>query len=239
MRDYPKKFLGQKVDFEDGDTSKRKMIYLSETISNYYVNKPNKEKVEVISSRVSGQNDGFGLSAPKFFSFYEDNVFIGNNLNPRGFISPISENAIHYYKYKLEGSFFEDSNLVSRIKVTPRRKYEPLFSGYISIVEEDWRIHSLQLQLLKESQMELVDTLRIEQLYRPVDNSNWFISSQVIYPAIKIFGFDAYGSFVNVYTEINTEPVFTPKTFNNTVLKYTDSANKRTLSTGKRTGRCH
>ncbi|MGQ0737630.1 MAG: DUF5686 and carboxypeptidase regulatory-like domain-containing protein [Bacteroidota bacterium] len=229
MRDYPKKFMGQKVDFEDGDTSKQKMIYLSETVSNYYVKRPDQVKVEVISSRVSGQSDGFGLSAPQFFSFYDDNVSISSRLNPRGFISPISENAIHYYKYKLEGTFFEDSNLISRIKVIPRRKYEPLFSGYISIVEEDWRIHSLQLQILKESQMELVDTLRIEQLYRPVDKNNWFISSQVIYPAVKIFGFDAYGSFVNVYSKINTEPAFTSKTFNNTVLKYSDSANKRSM----------
>lgn len=229
LRNYPKKFLGQKVDFEDGDTSKQKILYLSETISKYSVSKPGKVKTEVISSRVSGQSDGFGLSAPDFFSFYEDNVFIGNNINPRGFISPISENALHYYRYTLEGSFFEDSNLISRIKVTPRRKYEPLFSGYISIVEEDWRIHSVQLQLLKESQMEIVDTLRIEQLYRPVSGKTWFISSQVIFPSVKMFGFDAYGSFVNVYSDINTEPAFVKKTFNNTILKYNDSANKRSV----------
>ena len=32
LRDYPKKFLGKAVDFEDGDTSKKKMIFLSESI---------------------------------------------------------------------------------------------------------------------------------------------------------------------------------------------------------------
>jgi len=229
LRDYPKKVFGQKVDFGDGDTSKQKIVYLSETISKYLVSPPDKERTEVISSRVSGQSDGFGLSAPRFFSFYNDNVFIGNNLNPRGFISPISENALHYYRYKLEGTFFEDSSLVSRIQVIPRRKYEPLFSGYISIVDGDWRIHSLQLQLVKQSQMELLDTLRIEQLYRPVSSNNWFISSQVIYPSVKMFGFDAYGSFVNVYSDINIEPLFIKRTFNNTILKYKDSANKRTI----------
>lgn len=229
LRNYPKKFLGQKVDFEDGDTSKQKMLYLSETISNYTVSRPDKEKVEVISSKVSGQSDGYGLSAPQYFSFYSNNVFIGNNLNPRGFISPISDNALNYYRYKLEGTFFEDSNLISRIKVIPRRKFEPLFTGYINIVELDWRIHSLQLQLTKASQMELVDTLRIEQLYRPYKNNTWFISSQVIYPSIKFFGFDAYGSFVNIYSDLETEPAFTKKTFTNTILKYADSSNKRSF----------
>jgi len=86
----------------------------------------------------------------------------------------------------------------------------------------------VQLELTKQSQMEILDTLRIEQLYIPIDKDTWFISSQVIYPSIKIFGFDAYGSFVNIYSDINVDPTFTKKTFNNTILKYTDSSNKRT-----------
>ncbi len=228
VRNYPKKIFGQKVDFEDGDTSKQKILYLSETISVYSVEKPNKEKIEVISSKVSGQSNGFGLSAPRFISFYDNNVFIGENLNPRGFISPISDNALNFYRYKLEGSFFEDGREIDHIKVIPKRKYEPLFSGYINIVADEWRIHAVQLLLTKESQMELIDTLRIEQLYRPLEKDVWFVSSQVIYPAIKILGFDAYGSFVNVYSNFNTNPAFNKKTFNNTILKYTDSSNKKT-----------
>ncbi len=228
VRNYPQRFFGQKVDFEDGDTSKRKMIYLSETISNYYVDKPHKEKIEVISSKVSGQSDGFGLAAPGFFSFYKNNIFIGNNLNPRGFISPIADNALNYYRYKLEGTFFEDGRMINHIKVIPKRTYEPLFSGYIDIVDEEWRIHSLKLLLTKASQMELIDTLRLEQLYRPLDKETWFISSQVIYPAIKIFGFDAYGSFINIYSDFTVQPAFDKKTFSRTVMKYLDSSNKKT-----------
>ncbi|HNU14321.1 MAG TPA: DUF5686 and carboxypeptidase regulatory-like domain-containing protein [Chitinophagaceae bacterium] len=228
LRDYPKKLLGQKVDFEDGDTSKRKLIYLSETISNYYVDKPDKEKIEVISSKVSGQSDGFGLAAPRFFSLYDNNIQVGSNLNPRGFISPVSDNALNYYRYKLEGTFYEDGKEISRIKIIPKRKYEPLFSGYISIVEDAWVIHSADLLLTRQSQMEQLDTLRIIQLFRPVSNDRWFITSQVIYPSIKILGFDAHGSFVNIYSGINTDPEFDKKTFNNTILKYTDSANKKT-----------
>lgn len=228
VRNYPPKFLGKKVDFEDGDTSKQKMLYLSETISKYYVDRPNKVKVEVISSKVSGQSDGYGLAAPDFLPFYNNNVFIGNNLNPRGFISPISDNALNYYKYKLEGSFVEDGNEINRIKVIPKRKFEPLFSGYINIVEDDWRIHSLQLLLTKSSQMEVVDSLRIEQLFRPLTKEVWYVSSQVIYPTIKIFGFDVYGSFVNIYSGFDINPPFNKNTFSNTVIKFTDSANKKT-----------
>jgi hypothetical protein len=229
VRSYPKKILGRKVDFEDGDTSKQKMLYLSETISTYSIDKPNKAKIEVLSSRVSGQSDGYGLSAPQFLSLYDNNVFIGNNLNPRGFISPIADNAMNYYRYKYQGTFYEDGKQMSKIKVIPKRKYEPLFSGYINIVEDEWRIHSFQLLLTKESQMELVDSLRLEQMYRPVNKDVWAISSQVIYPSVKILGFDVYGSFINIYYDFNVEPQFDKKIFNSTILKYNDSSNKKSV----------
>jgi hypothetical protein len=225
LRDYPKRFMGQKVDFEDGDTSKKKMIFLSETVAKYSVEEPDR-KVEVISSKVSGNSAGFGFSSPQIISFYENNINLGN-LNPRGFISPISANAFNFYNYKFEGTFFENNQMINRIKVMPKRTYEPLFNGYINIIENEWRIHSLRLQLLKENQMQLADTLTIEQLYVPMGNV-WVIKQQTIYPSIKIFSFDAYGSFVQVYDKFNFNPAFPKKFFNNTVIKYYDSANKKT-----------
>ena len=230
VRNYPKKLLGQKVDFADGDTSKQKMIYLSETVSNYSVDENGKEKTEVISSKVSGQPDAYGLSNPQFFSFYNQNVLIGgreNLLNERGFVSPLADNSSTFYRFRFKGTFIEDGILINKIQVIPRRKYEPLFTGFINIVEEEWRIHSLELTLTKESQMNLLDTLKIQQLYVPLKKDAWVIKNQVIYPAVKILGFDAYGSFLNVYSKVNLEPVYDKKHFSSTVLKYTDSANKK------------
>jgi hypothetical protein len=224
LRDYPKKFLGQKVNFEDGDTSKKKMIFLSETVARYSVEKP-REKVEVVSTKVSGQSDGFGFSSPQIFSFYQNNINLGS-LNPRGFISPISDNALNYYRYKFEGSFFENGIMVNRIQVIPKRRYEPLFNGYINIIEESWRIHSVQLKLYKENQMQLADTLIVEQLYVPLNNT-WVIKQQTIFPSVKLLGFDGYGSFVQVFDNFDLDPVFPKKFFDNTILKFEDSANKK------------
>jgi hypothetical protein len=227
LRDYPKKFMGETVDFEDGDTSKKKMLYLSETVARYSVEKPGKNKIEVLSTKVSGKSDGFGLSTPQIVSFYENNIQFGRNLNPRGFISPIANGALSFYRYRYEGSFIEDGREINRIKVIPKRRHEPLFSGYINITEGDWRIHSLQLQLTKASQMELIDSLTIEQLYVPYNNDVWVIKTQVMYPAVKLFGFDAYGSFVNVYSQFNIELTFGKKFFNNTWLKIYEGSNKK------------
>jgi hypothetical protein len=228
VRNYPKKILGQKVDFEDGDTSKQKMIYLSETISTYSVDEPGKSRVEVVSSKVSGQSDAYGLSAPQYFSFYNENILIGEGINPRGFVSPLADNAISFYRFRYKGAFVEDGILVNKIQVLPRRKYEPLFTGFINIVDEDWSIHSLKLELTKQSQMDLVDTLRVEQLYEPVNKNVWVIKNQVIYPSIKILGFDAYGNFINAYSKFDLNPSFNKNHFSSTVTKYQESSNKKT-----------
>ncbi|MEJ7740162.1 MAG: DUF5686 and carboxypeptidase regulatory-like domain-containing protein [Chitinophagaceae bacterium] len=227
LRDYPKKLFGQKVDFEDADTSKLKMLYLAESVSTYSVQKPGKVKIEVSSTKVSGQSDGFGLSQPEIISFYQNILPIGINLNPRGFVSPVAYNALRYYKYRLEGVFVEDGKEINKILVIPQRKYEPCFAGYINIQEGDWRIHSIKLLLTKDSQMDILDSLQIEQLYVPVSPEVWVIKNQVIYPAAKMFGFDGYGSFVNVYSKFNIDPNFAKNFFDNTFLTYTDSSNKR------------
>jgi hypothetical protein len=226
LRNYPKNFMGEKVDFEDGDTTKKKMIFLSESLANYFVD-GKKKKLEVVSTKVSGESDGFGFSNPQIISFYEENITIG--LNPRGFVSPISDNALNFYKYKLRGTFFENGRMVNHIQVIPKRKYEPLFSGYINIIEDEWRLQSVQLTLLKEQQMQLLDTLKIDQIYVPYKKS-WVIKQQVIYPSGKFLLFDFFGNFIQVYDKFNTEPTFAKKFFNNTIIEFKDSSNKKPLA---------
>lgn len=227
LRSFPKKFMGEKVDFEDGDTSRQKILYLSETVSRVAIGKRSQRKVEVISSKVSGSSDGFGLAVPDQYSLYQNNVMISTRLNPRGFVSPLAANALSFYRYKFLGTFYENQKAISRIQVTPRRKMEPLFSGVITLVEDDWQLYSVDLMVTSGQQLELLDTLRLVQLYQTDKQGDWLIHSQVLYPAANKFGFDAYGSFVNIYTDYNTRPSWTKRSFDRTILRYTDDANKR------------
>lgn len=229
LRNYPKKFFGETVDFEDGDTSKRKMIFLSETVAKYSVDGKNDRKIEVLSTRVSGQSDGFGFSSPQIVSLYENNISLGRGLNPRGFISPIANGALNFYKYKFAGNFFENGKMINKIIVTPKRAYEPLFTGVINIVEDEWRIQSVQLTCLKNQQMQFLDTLVLEQLYVPYKNT-WVVKQQVAKPAGKFFGFDFFGSFLQVYDKHNIEPKFAKNFFNETLYKFYDSSNKKPKS---------
>ena len=236
-RKIPKKVLGQKIEDQDKkemgvDSAGKGILYLSESLTKLsYKKSPEKIKLEVLSGRESGSN-GYGFSVPTFINFYSNNVnVLAKQLNPRGFISPIAESALHYYKYKYLGSFFEDGKEVNKIQVIPRRKFEPLFSGTINITEGDWRIHSLDLLLLKESQLEVLDTLSIRQIHAPVGvnaRDVWQVKDQVIYFTFNIIGFDAVGNFLNVYNNYDVEPRWKKKWFNNVLMKYDTSANKKT-----------
>ena len=225
----PEKLFGKKIerDANDGlDSLGKGILFLSESVTRVDYAKPNNIKLHVISSRESG--GGYGLSFPFFINFYQNNVSVfDNNLNPRGFISPIADGALNYYRFKYEGSFVEDGEMINTITVTPRRKNEPLFSGTIQITENDWRIFSTDLLTTRENQLELIDTLRITQLHSAVVPDIWRTKSQVLYVAAKQFGFHITGNFVNVYNDYDINPGFEKKHFGRTVMKYDTAFNKK------------
>jgi len=117
--------------------------------------------------------------------------------------------------------------MVNHIKVIPRRKNEPLFEGYIDIVEDDWRIHSLDLLTTKDYQLELVDTIRIAQNHIPVEADIWRIKNQVVYVTTGLLGFNMAGNFVNVYNDYDLHPGFDRKYFGRVFMKYDSTYNKK------------
>lgn len=232
LRTLPKKIFGQRIPDEDRkdiglDSTGKGIMYLSESVSKVYSQQPDKFKMEVTSSRVSGSGS-FGFTFPTFISLYNNNVTVFSTaFNPRGFVSPISDGAIGFYKYKFLGNFWEDGKAVNVIRVTPRRSYEPLFSGIINITDNDWRIHSFDLLLTKSSQLEIMDSLQITQLHVPVSNDTWRVKNQLIHFNFKQFGIDAIGNFLTVYSNYNINPSFDKKFFDRVVIKYDTAVNKR------------
>ena len=234
LQSLPQKVLGQKIPDKDRDrmaldSSGKGIIYLSESVTKLAMQAPDKLKLEVISGRESGSN-GFGFNFPAIISFYENNVnMFASQINPRGFVSPIADNALNFYRYKFLGSFFENGQQINTIQVTPLRNYEPVFSGIINITEDDWRIYSCALLLTKKSQLEILDSLLISQIYVPVTNDVWRIRSQVLHFNFNQLGIDASGDFVNVYSKYNLEPAFPKKYFDRIVIKYDTGVNKKSL----------
>lgn len=214
------------------DSTGKAVLYLCEEKADYYSAEPDKRRTVIHSVRESGNPNGLGFAQmPPVITFYENNINLLDNISPRGFISPISDNALHYYHYKYEGEFKEGKYTIDKIKVIPRRAYEPLFEGTIYIVDGDWAIHSLSMLLTKKSGMSFLDTMRIDQAFLPLREDTWVIKNQVWYPTIKILGFDITGSFVTVYDNQKVNEPIPDTIFGEKVISiYDKTANK--LDTG-------
>jgi hypothetical protein len=142
VKDVPEKILGQDVgDFEGAlDSTRTGIIYLSETISDISYQKPDDFKERIIASKVSGDDNGFSFNSAQDanFSFYENTVDLNASI-----VSPIANGALSYYRYKLDGVFYEGSKLINKIIVTPRRPKDRVWSGIIYIVEDDWQLYGV------------------------------------------------------------------------------------------------
>lgn len=197
----PDKIFGFAIPIDTG------IVYLSESISELSFQRPNKIKEIMISSKVSGKNTAFSYNqgSQMLVSFY-DNLLEAEGLSERGFVSPIANNALLFYDYKLEGVIQENDLLINKIKVIPKRKNDPVFFGYIYIIEDSWRIHSVDLTLTKEHQVEFINHLTIHQVFAPVDGDIWMMISQKFTFALDIFGFKGKGNFIGIHSNYEIEP---------------------------------
>jgi hypothetical protein len=232
LRNLPNKIMGQKIDSSDKknmglDSSGNGIIYLSEAFSNVTSAPPDKLKMEVKQSRVSGSNS-FGFAFPAFINFYENNIdLFKGGVNARGFISPVADGALRYYKYRMMGTYTENGNTIYTIKVTPKRSFEPLFTGIINITDNDWRIHSLDMMVTKNAQLELMDTIKLSQLHAPSNENVWSVKNQTIYFNIRFFGIDAVGHNVSVFSDYEINPKLEKKYFDNVVIRYDTAVAKK------------
>ncbi len=234
VKDAPKKILGQSLgDLGGGlDSTRSGIIYLSETISRIAVKKkPKNFKEKIIASKVSGSNNGisFNRAEESLFNFYENSV----NIADSKLISPIANNSFSYYRYKLEGTFYDkEGRLINKIAILPKREGDRVFKGNIYIVEDDWAIYGVDLTTSgKQIGIPFIGELRFKQDYN-FSNSNkaWILISQTIDFGFGAFGFNVNGRFSSAYSEYNFKPNFTPNYFTNEVLSFEKGATKKDTS---------
>lgn len=225
----PEKILGQKVGNLEGilDTNRQGIIYLSESVSKFHFKSPNTIKEELISSKTSGNNRGFSYNRAREmqFSMYAPSVNFSKEI-----ISPIGPGAMLYYKYRLEGSYFDkEGNEINKIKVIPRNESTPVFRGYIYIYEHSWSIHSVELAITGKSiNQEILDTLWLKQQYIPgPDKDQWLLQSQNLDFIFNFLGIKFKGYFTAVYSDYEVNKIFPKDFFSNEILIIEKESNKK------------
>lgn len=228
-KDIPKKFMGMEIgDFEGNlDSTRSGIIYQSETVSKIKFEKPDNLKEEIIASKIAGNDNGFSYNTAlnTNYDFYENYVDLGINM-----VSPIANNAFNYYKFKLESSFLDDKNqLINRIKVTPKRDKEPVFEGYIYIVEDSWAIYGIDLDIKGyRMQQPILESMKLTQNFSYNESTKiWAKNIQSLEFSAGIFGMKFTGKFTHVFSNYIFKEAFEKKTFGKEIVTFADNANKK------------
>lgn len=229
IKNAPEKIMGQDLgDLGGGlDSTRSGIIYLSETISKIEFLRPDKLKEKISASKVAGNDNGFSFNTAVDvdYNFYENTIELGNQL-----ISPIANNAFGYYRFLLDGIFYDDKgNLINKIKVTPKRDNDPVFNGFVYIVEDQWTIYALELDVTGiQARIPAADKISIQQDFSYSETDDvWAKISQTIDFDYGIFGIKGDGRFTYVYSNYIFNPDITRKDFGREILSFETEANKK------------
>ena len=136
-----KMLAGKKIEKDFGINIGQ--TYVIESINDIDFKQPSVIKEKVVSARNNLpkqlQDQGANFITVSRINFYAPKPF-------GDLISPLSPSALAYYRFKFEGDFQENGQLINRIRVTPKSKSENVFEGVINIIEDSWYIHSLDLK---------------------------------------------------------------------------------------------
>jgi Family of unknown function (DUF5686)/CarboxypepD_reg-like domain len=235
IKDLPKRIMGMKVDLGEDmasnlDSTGSGIIYLSETVSKIVFEKPNKLKEKIIASKIAGNDKGYSYNTARStaYDFYENTLPFQLKM-----ISPIADNAFNYYKYKLDGSFFDENNQqIFKIKVLPKRDKEPVFEGYIYLVDESFAIYAVDLDIKGyRMQNEFMEKMNVKQNFNyNANNKIWAKNSQSLDFVAGAFGIKFSGKFNYVFSNYQFQDRFDKKTFGNEIVSFEDNANKKDAS---------
>ncbi len=230
LADAPKKIMGQDVGNMGGilDTNRQGIIYLSESVSKVYSQRNPEHKKEImISSKVSGSENGFSLNRSTLteFDIYSEHINI-----ERDILSPLASNAFSYYNFFLLGRSKDESGYeICKIKVVPKRSADPTFSGILYIVDGYWNLAGADLILTGAAiKQPVLDTMRIQQSFVPIQSPDgWALISQVTSFKFGIFGFKVGGAYNSIFSNYDVTPKFDQGFFDRESFKIEQTALKK------------
>ncbi|MBP6828475.1 MAG: carboxypeptidase-like regulatory domain-containing protein, partial [Saprospiraceae bacterium] len=233
LLDAPEKILGQDIGNMGGilDTNRTGVIYLSESVSKVYSQaSPARKKEVMISSKVSGSDNGFSLNRATLtdFNLYDEHIEI-----EREILSPLADNAFSYYIFKLSGKYKDENGYdIYKIGLRPKRSADPAFSGNLYVVDEWWNLAGADLALTGAAiKQPVLDTLRIKQNFVPVEKPDtWCLLTQVTSFKFGLLGFKFDGFFNGIFSNYSLRPAFDGKVFSKETFRIEDDANERDTS---------
>jgi len=219
----PKKVLGKELELEKNDTINKGVFYLSESTSDYYYNRKQGNKEVMIASKVSGEPKGISFNN---YTTFRIPIYYSKYPLPsakRPVISPLADNALFYYRFRLEDEYMDNGLKIYKIKLEPRRRSDPAFQGFIYIQDSTWRVHAVDFLAVSSTGLEIIDSLKLRQTMYPVNDSIWMPASEQFTFHAAILGIELGGTYSAAISNYKINPVFPDELFEDKVLLRIDT----------------
>ena len=123
----------------------------------------------------------------------------------------------------------ERGNLINKVTVIPKRKNDPVFSGSIYIVEDQWDIYALELDITGEqARIPAADLISLTQSFSYSEKDDiWALISQSMDFKFGLFGIKGDGRFTAVYSNYEFNLGLTKNNFSRELVAFEAEANKK------------
>jgi hypothetical protein len=163
-------FVFNYLDSLDNEGKTFLPIFLNETVSNYYRDsESNKEREEIIANKVSGtKSDVYSQFTGKMY----ENIKIYQNymtFSDIGFVSPVNNLGLQFYKYYLVDSTIVDGQKVYELSFRPKLPQEPVFKGKFWVEDGSFALTKLEMQLAEKANVNFINNLQYSIEYKKID----------------------------------------------------------------------
>jgi hypothetical protein len=157
-------------------------IFITESFSDYYFNRNPKVEREIINAtKISGIENA---SISQFTGKMYQNINIYENFETvfePGFVSPIADFGLTYYKYYLIDSAFIGDKWCYQISFIPKRKQERTFRGDFWVNDTTFAIVKIQMRMAKNVNINYINDFVAEYEFEPVQDSLWFLKKEKLF----------------------------------------------------------
>jgi hypothetical protein len=157
-------------------------IFITESFSKYYYNRlPRIEREIITATQISGVEDE---SLSQFTGKMYQKINIYENFETvfePGFVSPIADFGLLYYKYYLLDSAFIDNQWCYQISFVPKRTMERVFRGDFWVHDTTFAIKKIQMRMAKDVNINYINDFVAEYEFKQLDDSVWFLSNENLF----------------------------------------------------------
>lgn len=157
-------------------------LFITESFSDYYFNKnPKVEREFITATKISGIENA---SLSQFTGKMYQKINIYENFQTvfePGFVSPIADFGLTYYKYYLIDSAYIGDKWCYQISFIPKRKQERTFRGDFWVNDSTFAIVKIQMRMAKNVNINYINDFVAEYEYAPVDDSLWFLKYEKLF----------------------------------------------------------